>query len=121
MCFYIGIEDLVANALIAVLKNDSSKRRVSYAEMESYGAAVVNFLNEKNEKAVLIFSRDRTDAFFHNYSDFFEEYEENGEAKGISLKAEKSLQDLIMKFRGYLSLDLLLAFISENSIKALYD
>ena len=52
MCVYIGIEDLAANALIEVMSKDESKRFVSYEELESYGAEVVNFLNTKGEKAV---------------------------------------------------------------------
>lgn len=43
---------------------------------------MVQILKENGEKAVLILSRDNTDALFRNYSDFFEENEEEGE-KGI--------------------------------------
>ena len=73
MCFYIGIEDLAANALIEILTKNSEKRFVSYEELENYGAEVVKFLCEKGEKAILILSRDCTEAMFRNYSDFFEE------------------------------------------------
>ena len=37
MCFYIGIEDLAANALIEILTKNSEKRFVSYEELENYG------------------------------------------------------------------------------------
>ena len=62
MCFYIGIEDLAANALIEILTKNSEKRFVSYEELENYGAEVVKFLCEKGEKAILILSRDCTEA-----------------------------------------------------------
>lgn len=52
MCFYIGIEDLAANALIEILTKNSEKRFVSYEELENYGAEVVKFLCEKGEKAI---------------------------------------------------------------------
>lgn len=117
MCFYIGIEDLAANALIEVLKK-GKKRFLTYFEIESYGAQVIERLNEKDEKAILVLSRESTNAFFRNYSDFFEEKEENGNL-GIQLKTGKNLNDLIVQFRGYLALDLLLAFINERSVSAL--
>lgn len=117
MCFYIGIEDLVANALIEVLKK-GDKRFLTYNEIENYGAEVVRILKENGEKAVLILSRDNTEALFRNYSDFFEESEQDGKL-GISLKSEKRTEDLIQQFRGYLALDVLLAFMNERSIQAL--
>lgn len=55
---------------------------------------------------------------FRNYSDFFEENEEEGE-KGISLKEGKDVDDLVHQFRGYLALDVLLAFMNQRSIQAL--
>lgn len=56
-----------------------------YKEIENYGSKVVELLNEKGEKAVLILSRKSTNALFRNYSDFFEEKSVNGEM-GIELK-----------------------------------
>lgn len=49
MCFYIGIEDLAANALIEVLKK-TDKRFLTYHELESYGSEVVQILKENGEK-----------------------------------------------------------------------
>lgn len=117
MCFYIGIEDLAANALIELLKK-STRRFLTYSEIENYGAEVVQILKENGEKAVLILSRDNTDALFRNYSDFFEEKEEDGKP-GIQLKEEKNVEDLIQHFRGYLALDVLLAFMNQRSIQTL--
>lgn len=48
--YNIGIEDLAANALIEMMSEDEPKRFVSYEELESYGAEVVNFLNTKGKK-----------------------------------------------------------------------
>ena len=81
MCFYIGIEDLAANALIETLKKND-RRFLTYHEIESYGAEVVQILQENGEK-------------------------------GISLKEGKEAEDLIQQFRGYLALDVLLAFGSR--------
>jgi hypothetical protein len=117
MCFYIGIEDLAANALIEILKK-GEKRFLTYTEMENYGTEVVRILKENGENAVLILSRDNTNAFFRNYSDYFEE-EEYEEKKGIQLKEGKTVEDLIIQFRGYLALDVLLAFINQRSVQVL--
>lgn len=117
MCFYIGIEDLAANALIELWKKNGPKF-ISYNELENYGARVVQLLSQKGEKAVLVLSRDNTNAMFRDYSDFFEE-EENQQALGIALRAGKNLEDLIIQFRGYLALDVLLALVDESAVRAL--
>lgn len=117
MCFYIGIEDLAANALIESMRR-LKKRFLTYEEIESYGSKVIEFLNEKNEKAVLILSRESTNALFRNYSDFFEEKEEST-GIGIGLKENVVLEDLIKQFRGYLALDVLMAFVSDSAAGAL--
>ena len=87
MCYYIGIEDLAANALIECLskkQGDLSQYVITYANLEKYGAQVVKGLTERKEKAILIFGRDNTNMMFKNYSDFFVE-RDSTEGKGISL------------------------------------
>ena len=117
MCFYIGIEDLAANALIESMRR-AEKNFLTYKEIENYGSKVVELLNEKGERAVLILSRESTSALFRNYSDFFEEKEFDGKL-GIELKQEVTLLDLINQFRGYLALDVLMAFVNDSSVQAL--
>lgn len=117
MCVYIGIEDLAANALIEIL-NKTEKKFVTYAELECYGAEVVNILNEQGEKAVLILSRESTNDMFRNYSDIFEE-QMLDTGLGIALKDGKTADDLIEKFRGYLAWDVLLAFVNKKSLAKL--
>lgn len=117
MCFYIRIEDLTANAMIETMKR-SEKRFLTYEEIEEYGAKVIQYLNEKGEKAVLILSRENTNIFLRNYSEYFIEEEIDG-SKGIRVRDEKGIDDLIEQFRGYLALDILLAFIDQNTIQIL--
>ena len=111
--FYIGIEDVAANALIQALRKNAEKRFLSYMTIESYGNRVVEKLNEDNKKAVLIFSRNRTEALYRNYSEFVEPGEENGQ-RGIRLREKIKLEDLIIAFQGYLALDLLKAFLDVS-------
>lgn len=88
MSFYIGIEDLAANAMIELFSEPGTGRFVTYQELEEYGDAVIQYLAGHGEKAVLIMSRNSTNAMFRDYSDFFEE--ESSEAGlGIRLKEKK--------------------------------
>ena len=115
MSFYIGIEDLAANALIESM-NKGNKTFFTYKEIEEYGSKVIQLLISQNEKAVLILSRNNTDAMFRNYSRYFEEDTVDG-ASGIRLKDEIGVDDLIEEFRGYLALDVLMAFIKAASVR----
>ena len=117
MCFYIGIEDLAANALIELMKS-GNRNCITYDELERYGNCVVKVLSDKGEKAVLILSRENTSALFRDYSDFFCEKEVEGKA-GIELRQGKSIEDLIIQFRGYLALDVLMALVDKRSLQAL--
>ena len=63
-------------------------------------------------------SRENTNAMFRDYSEFFEEDSYAGN-EGIRLRTGKSRKDLIVQFRGYLALDVLMALIDERSVSAL--
>lgn len=119
MCFYIGIEDLAANALIETLKTKKGKLNrypITYAELETYGTEVVHYLNTRGEEAVLIFSRESTSVMLRNYSDFFEE---TGEGTAIALREGKTVPDLIERFRTYLAFDVMMAFMAERTVQVL--
>lgn len=120
MCYYIGIEDLAANALIEILqtkeKSDFTQCYVTFKELEDYGAAVIQYLNEKKgEKALLILSRAHTTNMFRNYSDFFKE-KETPDGPAIELQKGKTVENLIDKFRVYNAVDLIAAFIATAEI-----
>lgn len=117
MCIYIGIEDLVANALIELVEK-SGKREVMFRELNAYGALVVKYLNEKKEQAVLVMSKERTNAFLHDYSKFFELFSRDIE-EGIRLKEGVSVEQLWETFRGYLSIDVMMAFMNAQAVQAL--
>ena len=112
--FYIGIEDLAANAFIALLQEDEKCNFITYDELERYGEQAVKVLAEKGEKATLLLSRNNTDIMFRDCSNFFEE-----EKQGIRLKADKNKKALIDRFMGYLPIDILLALMDERSVKEL--
>ncbi len=84
MCIYIGIEDLVANALIE-LAGKSEKREVLFKQLDEYGSKVIKCLNDKQEQAVLSLSKERTNEFLYDYSEYFELFS-SGMDEGIRLK-----------------------------------
>lgn len=126
MCYYIGIEDLAANAMIEILekkqkdgKKMESVLSVTLKDLEEYGAEVVRYINQKSdERALLILSRASTEYMFRNYSDFFEAVDEGEPA--IKLREEKTVEDLKEKFRTYKSLDLISAYMAEATVEILY-
>ncbi len=119
MSIHIGIEDLVANALIEMVDNDENNREVTYKQLNEYGAIVIETLNAQKEEAVLIISRERTKAFLYDYSDFFEVRTNAQNEKCIALREGRTTDELRRMFRGYLSFDMLMAFISDHSLRAL--
>ena len=117
MCIYIGIEDLVANALIELAEH-KKQREVLFKDLDRYGAKVVKLLNQENEQAVLILSKERTNEFLHDYSHYFE-LSTNGFEEGIRLKDNVDIDVLRVKFRSYLSIKVMLAFIDRTSVESL--
>lgn len=118
MCYYIGIEDLVANALIEIV-DKTEKNEVSFLKLNEYGAIVLRTLNEQKEEAILLLSRDRTNAFIHNCTNFFNiRDEENGDTI-ISLKEGITTNQLRKQFRTNIAFDVLLAFVNEKCLRVL--
>lgn len=117
MCIYIGIEDLVANALIEVIEN-SDRHEVRFRDLNDYGARVIQILNREEDRAVLIMSRERTSDFLHDYTQYFELVDIEGE-EGIALKEDISVDILWEAFRGCIATEVMLAFMNKNSIEAL--
>lgn len=111
MCYFIAIEDLVENALVNKIVGDDNF--ISYRELKDYGAKAISILSNGGEKAVLVLSRESTSHMLSDYSKYIEETEHNG-AKGIGLKAGVKQEELINRLRGYLPLDVVLAFIEAG-------
>ena len=114
---YIGIEDLVANALIELVEK-SQKKEVLFSALNEYGATVIKILLENDKKAVLILSDENTHEFLNDYTDLFELFS-NGKEEGIRLKSSVTVEQLWRKFRSYLSLDVIKAFSDSRSVETL--
>ena len=115
MCVYIGIEDLAANALIALLdrarleNRDESPRFVKFSQLLSLGTIVVKRFKEEGEDAVLIYSREANEKLFADYSRFFEFSVQNGE-EGVLLKDNIEVDDLWVFFRSTITMRMMAVF-----------
>lgn len=119
MFVYIGIEDLVANAIIELAERNI-RNEVYFDELTHYGTTVVQLLLAEDKKAVLLLSQDSTLEFIRDYSDYFELFKNNDTKKeGIKLKENISIDTLWDVFRGYLSVDLMKAFSNQESLSKL--
>lgn len=117
MCYFIGIEDLVANALIEIVEK-TGKRTVSFSQLNRYGDVIMAKLKENNTDVKLIFNRNSTNQFFHDCSDIFA-VDETKEDIIISLNNHISTKYLREQFRINIAFQILSAFVSNDAIKVL--
>lgn len=119
--YYIGIEDLAANAIIEMSKYEfngrCTKRIFTLKELEDYGNAVIKHLIQKGEPALMVLSRSSTTHMF-NTSDYFAETEKDGE-HALCVKDGIMINDLIQKYRTYIAFPVLQAFMSDEVVKVL--
>lgn len=123
MCYYIGIEDLAANAMIEVMERRMRNGEplvqpcITFKNLEAYGYEVVDYINrETDESASLILSRASTVCMFRNYSEYFEETEDE---KSIRLREGKTAEELKYAFRTYRALKLVNAYMKESAVSIL--
>ena len=116
--YYIGLKDLAANAMIEIMERRMRNGEplvqpcITFRDLESYGSKVVKYINkETDDTATLILSRASTVCMFRNYSEFFEETEDE---HGIRLREGKTAEELKYTFRMYKSERLIDAFKKVN-------
>lgn len=117
MCYFIGIEDLVANALIELVEK-TGNRTISFSQLNKYGEAVIARLKKDSMDVTLIFTRDTTDQFFHDCSDIFSIKEIESDIQ-ITLNENISTNYLRKRFRINLALNLLSAFVAPDTVNAI--
>ena len=115
---YIGIEDLVASALIEMIKREDTNRKVSFQALADYGAVIVSLLSDAGQDAILFVTKGSTDEIVHDFADFYA-LEKYGDVEYIELKKDKTIDDLRHQFRENLTVDLAKALVREESLKAL--
>lgn len=116
MCYYVGIESLVAGALVEMLQRDESRRSLSFTAIEKYGNAVVKVLEDQGEEAVLILSRVRTHSFVRDCADIIRIEDSNSPEGRIVLRDGVSPRDLARRFAGWMPLAVINALADERSV-----
>lgn len=115
---YIGIEDLVASALIELVKRKEHNRKVSFQALANYGAVIVKLLGDSGQNAILFLTKESTYEFVHDYAEYFSIADYDG-TEYIELKSTVTIDDLRRQFRKNLTVDLAKALVGEESLKAL--
>lgn len=115
---YIGIEDLVASALIELLRQAETNRKVSLQMLADYGTVIVKILANSGQDAILFLTKESTYEFVHDYADFFSIQEYDG-IEYIELRDGIAIPELRRQFRRNLTVDLAKAFTEKESLEVL--
>lgn len=115
---YIGIEDLVASALIELMKKEETNRKVSLQTLSDYGSVIVKLLTQSGNDAILFLTKESTYEFVHDYAYYFS-IEKDDEIEYITLNEGVTVTDLRRQFRQNLTVDLAKAIYGKESREAL--
>lgn len=116
MSYYIGIQDLAANALIELLMKNKGNQ-VSLNSLYDYGVAVVELLNaEEAEGAYLMLSRDRTIGFMEECQDIVEVLGFGTKDAKVALKDGVTVEALIERFCGTIPIPVLRAMGADGPV-----
>lgn len=113
MCTFIKMEYLVANALVELYENKKIDK-ISLDSIQNYGIKVEKVLNKSGTQAILLYSNRYTKEFLQDYSEYFA-FENNY----IKIKSGVTIDDIRNHILSYVSVDILLALLDENSLKAI--
>lgn len=115
---YIGIEDLVANALIELMKSGKTDRKISLQTLSDYGTVIVKLLTKQGQNAILFLTKESTYEFVHDYAEFFTIKTYDG-TEYIELQSNITIKELREQFRKNLTVDLAKALTQSESLTAL--
>lgn len=110
----IHIEDIVANAFIEMSRIDN-RHFITYKALEEYSHSLCEHFNTEHTDKHMIqeLSRNRTQYFFEEYHDWFEETE-TPKGAGIQMNENITIDMLWDRFRSYLTFDILKTFMNED-------
>lgn len=117
MCTFIGMDDLIANALIELIDNRDIET-VSFDTIVKYGTVVASHLKSNNNEVALLISKEYKHKALSDNSEFFE-LSVRDDNEFVNLRNGKSVMDLKKHFRTFLSTDLLSAFLSDDAYNIL--
>ena len=113
MCTYVKMEHIVASALVELCEKKNINK-ISLNDIRSYGITVKKHLINNKVDAILLYSDNYTKQFLHDYSDFFELI-----GNDIVIKENVTVDSIREHILSYISVDILFALFSEESLMAL--
>lgn len=116
MYIYIGIEDLVANALIGLAEQQI--RRVSLSTLANYGTVIVKLLSQSGQDAIMLVTKASTYDFVHDYAEFFS-IGSYGNTEYIELRDGITATDLRRQFRKNLTVDIARVLLRQEPLDVL--
>jgi ribosomal protein S17E len=117
MCKFIGMEYLAASALINIYKKKKIKE-VSFKMLNEYGISIMKEFIEKKISVIILFSNIYASNLVRDYSECFD-LEFKKEDYYLILKDEIQTDDLLNRFLGYLSVDILKTLFNEKVLASL--
>ncbi len=114
---FLYLEDIVPNGLIELIESNTANE-ISYKQAMEYGYQVALELEKRGINTTLVFYKNKTIQFERDYKNIFDFYELDC-ATIVKLKPNKNVNDLRDNFRGYQTLDNVIAMTSQESRKVL--
>ena len=118
MCTFVAIENVAANALLAV-HGKKENEEISFDELVRYGMKAISVFQEKtSEEAALLLSKAYQISMMEHYSSFYDvdRYRNRGV---FCLKQEIPLHEFEKVFRWTMDSNLVEAFMSPEAISEL--
>lgn len=108
------LEDMIANAFIELNSKNVNIKELSLDLVEKYGNEVSKKLKEQNKRVAFCLSRDATEEIKERYKRYFTF---NDKISSVILNDEISVSELIVRFRKYLPLDQLFAYMDDQVVE----
>ena len=113
----LELQDLVGNLFITLKQAGINDDRLSYRLIDTYADLLLEELSKQHIDVYFRLSRELTDQFLDENQNL---YEESADGKSIILLEDLSDSDLVKKYRGYLTVKVLIALVDKGlTIKVL--
>lgn len=113
--YNLALDDIVPNAFIELKKVDNNVTSIPMKIIENYGEAVKDKIISNGGHARLSLNRDYTADFCRYYGEYFTIVEIDN-TWYVMLNGDISLEKLIVSFRKFIEIDVLLAFMDKEVV-----
>ena len=113
--YNLALDDIVPNAFIELKKVDNSVTSIPLKIIENYGEAVKNKIISNGGHARLCLNRNCTAYFLRCYDKYFYITQIENDSY-VVLNDDISVEELIVSFRKFIEIDVLLAFMDKEVV-----